>query len=50
MIASFKIEGEDYSVMDFDAFWNDHGGMQRKSHAVADVREAKGDVRLTPRR
>ncbi len=49
MIASGKLEPHDYTLMDFDVFWNDHEGRQRKSHGIADVRVVDGDVTLKPR-
>jgi hypothetical protein len=48
-IASGHIDPSDYTMMDFDLFWNDHEGRQRKSHGLADVRTTAGDVALKPR-
>jgi hypothetical protein len=45
-----ELKDEDYTRIDFDVFWNDHTGMQRKAHAVADVRGLLTDVPLKPRR
>jgi Alpha/beta hydrolase family len=50
MVATFQIERGDYTKIDFDVFWNDHTGMQRKSHAVVDVASVTGDLPLKPRR
>ena len=49
MIATGILDPHDYTVMEFDVFWNDHEGRQRKSHGIADVRTADGDVTLKPR-
>jgi nucleoside phosphorylase len=49
MIARGNLNSRDYTVMDFDVFWNDHEGRQRKSNGVADVRTADGDLTLKPR-
>lgn len=49
MIASGNLDPHDYTMMDFDVFWNDHEGRQRKGHGVADVRSTDGDVTLKPR-
>jgi nucleoside phosphorylase len=49
IIARGNLSAHDYTVMDFDVFWNDHEGMQRKSHVVADVRTANGYLNLKPR-
>jgi pimeloyl-ACP methyl ester carboxylesterase len=50
MIARFQIGRRDYTKIDIDAFWNDHAGMQRKSHVVVDVASVTGDLSLRPRR
>ena len=49
MIASFEIEHRDYTRFDIDVSWNDHTGMQRKSHAVVDVGSVTKDLPLQPR-
>lgn len=48
-IATFEIVHRDYTKIDFDVFWNDYTGMQRKSHAVVDVGSETEDVPLRPR-
>lgn len=48
-VLAAKLRDGDYSRMDFDAFWNDHEGMQRKVHGVVEVRSCPGDVPLEPR-
>jgi hypothetical protein len=48
-IASFDLKSENYTRIDFDVFWNDHTGKQRKAHAVADVKALDGDLGLRPR-
>jgi hypothetical protein len=40
---------EDLTRFDFDISWHDHTGMQRKSHAVADLRTVAHEIELTPR-
>ena len=48
-LASFEIAPAAFTRMDFDVFWNDHTGKQRKAHAVADVNTLQGDLGLKPR-
>ena len=48
-VVSYRVEPGDHTTIDFDAFRNDHDGMQRKSHVVADVAVAAGDLLLQPR-
>jgi hypothetical protein len=48
-VATFEMKSTDYTVIDFDVFWNDHTGQQRKAHAVGDVRTLHGDLALKPR-
>jgi hypothetical protein len=48
-LASFEFTAGDYTKIDFDVFWNDHTGMQRKAHAVVDLLLLDNDVPLEPR-
>ena len=48
MIAGYNIEPGEYSQIDFDLFWNDHEGMQRKSQGAHDVATG-GDLTLRAR-
>jgi hypothetical protein len=45
-IARFQISENSYTRMDFDVFWNDHQGKQRKSHVVVDVASMQGELPL----
>jgi hypothetical protein len=49
-VASFETTSADYTQIDFDVFWNDHTGKQRKAHKVADVNTLEGDLWLEPRK
>lgn len=48
-LGTFSLRPTDYTEMDVDVFWNDHGGLQRKSHATCNVRGTTGSISLKPR-
>lgn len=48
-IATFEIRSGDYTKIDFDVFWNDHTGMQRKSNGVVDLLSIDHNIALKPR-
>jgi len=49
-LATLALTPKDYTQIDIDAFWNDHAGLQRKSHGMVDVRLTSGSVSMQPRR
>ena len=48
-IVESQLKEGDYTKIDFDVFWNDHEGKQRKGHAVVDA-AVEGDISLEPRK
>lgn len=49
-VARFETTSANYTQIDFDVFWNDHTGRQRKAHKVADVNALEGDLGLELRK
>ncbi len=49
MIAAFRLDVANYDAIDFDLSWIDHAGLQRKSHAVAELGRVDGDIAMEVR-